>query len=198
MARKPLIASCPAMEAAACVFCSSVSPLNLERSSRRVCLNGLMVPSALAAFIPNESNTFAASAGGFTNLVRVERNAVPASLPFMLALAISPMAREVSSMLYFMAPAIGATYLKVSPIMATLVFDLEVAAANTSAKCADFSAGRAKADRASVTMSETLARFSPDAPARFIMPAMPLSICLSSQPAIAMYCMACPASVAEN
>ncbi len=101
-------------------------------------------------------------------------------------------------MLYFIVPAIGATYLKVSPIKATLVFDLEVAAANTSAKCVDFSADMPKAVRASVTMSDTLARLSPDAPARFIIPAIPSSICLSSQPAIAMYCIAWPASVAEN
>ncbi len=198
MASSPLIASCPAMVVAAWVFCSSVSPLNLERSSSRVCRNGLIVPSALAAFMPMVSNALAAASGGFTSLVRIARNAVPASLPFMLALAIRPMAREVSSMLYFIVPAIGATYLKVSPIKATLVFDLEVAAANTSAKCVDFSADKPKAVRASVTMSDTLARLSPDAPARFIIPAIPSSICLSSQPAIAMYCIACPAAVAVN
>ena len=190
IARKPLMASCPAIEAADCAFCSSVMPLNLERRSNKVCLKGLMEPSAFAALIPIASRALAASDGGFTNLVRVERKAVPASLPLIPALAIKPMARDVSSMLNFIAPAIGATYLKVSPIIDTLVFDLEVAAAKTSAKCPDCSAFRPKADKASVTISDTRAKLSPEAPARFIMPLIPDNICWSLQPAIAMYSIA--------
>ena len=80
------------------------------------------------------SSAWAAAFGGCTSLVIVDLSAVPASLPLIPALAIRPIAKEVSSILYFTAPAIGATYLNVSPISPTLVLDLEVAAASTSAK----------------------------------------------------------------
>ena len=184
------MASCPAIEAANWVFCASVSPLNFDLNSKIDCRRGLMVPSDFTAEIPNVPKAAAASLGGFTRRVRVDLSAVPASLPLMPELAIKPIANDVSSMLYFIAPAIGATYLKVSPISPTLVLDLEVAAASTSAKCPASPAFRPKADSASVTMSDTRARLSPEAPARFITPPMPSIICWFSQPAMAMYCMA--------
>ena len=50
---------------------------------------------------------------------------------------------------------------------------------------------------ASVTISETLARSSPEAAARFITPEMPFSISFVSHPAIAIYLNACALSEAE-
>ena len=88
--------------------------------------------------------------------------------------------------------------MNVSPIMLTLVFALLDAAARMSAKCAESSAVRPNAVRASVTMSDVVARSSPDAAARFMMPSMPESMSPVFQPAIAMYDMASAASDALN
>ena len=123
---------------------------------------------------------------------------VPAWVDLIPALAIKPMARAVSSALYPSAPAIGAAYLKVSPIMETLVLALDEAAARISAKCPESLALRPKAVRASVTISEVVAKSSPDAAARFMMPSIPSSISPVFQPAMAMYSKAAPASEAEN
>ena len=112
--------------------------------------------------------------------------------------AIRPMASAVSSMLNPRAPAMGAAYLNVSPIMATFVFALEEAAARTSAKCPESSADSPNAVSASVTMSDVVARLSPDAAARFMIPSMPPTMSAAFQPAMAMYSMASPASDAEN
>ena len=60
------------------------------------------------------------------------------------------------------APATGAQYLNVSPIMDTLVLALLEAAASTSAKCPESAAVSPKAVSASVTISEVVARSSPD------------------------------------
>ena len=102
------------------------------------------------------------------------------------AFAISPMAMAESSAEYPKEPSTGAAYLKVSPIMLTLVLALELAAARISAKCPLSAAVKPKAVRASVTISEVVAKSSPEAAARFIMPSIPLSISLVFQPAIAM------------
>ena len=88
--------------------------------------------------------------------------------------------------------------MNVSPIMLTLVFALLDAAARMSAKCAESSAVRPNAVRASVTMSDVVARSSPDAAARCMMPSMPESMSPVFQPAIAMYDMASAASDALN
>ena len=73
-----------------------------------------------------------------------------------------------------------------SPIMETFVFALDEAAASTSAKCPESFADNPKAVSASVTISEVVARSSPDAAARFIMPSTPESISSVFQPAIAI------------
>ena len=123
----------------------------------------------------------------------------------MPLLAITPIIVAVSSMLYPNEPATGATYLNVSPIIPTLVFAFDEACASTSAKCVAFatpfvvpSAASPNAVIASVTISDVAARSSPDAAARFITPSMPPSISFVFQPAIAMYSIAWPASVAVN
>ena len=59
---------------------------------------------------------------------------MPACSPLMPAFAMRPTAAPTSSMEYFRAPAIGATYLNVIPIMLTLVLEFEDACASTSAK----------------------------------------------------------------
>ena len=97
-----------------------------------------------------------------------------------------PHAKEVSSTLYFMAPATGATYLNDSPSMPTFVFELADAFARTSEKCPASFAFSPKAVKASVTISEVLARSSPEAAARLIIPDIPAVICSGFQPAIAM------------
>ena len=70
--------------------------------------------------------------------------------------------------------------------METFVFALLEAAARISAKCPESAADSPKAVSASVTMSEVVARSSPEAAARFIMPSMPESISEVFHPAIAM------------
>ena len=157
-----------------------------------------MVPSSFLMEMPKASRAAAASFGGFARRVKMERNDVPASDALTPELAMTPIAVATSSTSYFRAPARGATYLNVSPIMPTFVFELVAAAARTSAKCAESLACRPKAVSASVTISETRPRSSPDAAARFMTPSMPFIISLVFQPAMAMYSKACADSVAEN
>ena len=102
------------------------------------------------------------------------------------ALAIRPIASAVSSAENPNAPAIGAQYLKVSPIMETFVLALLDAAARISAKCPESYAVKPKAVRASVTISEVVARSSPEAAAKFITLSIPESISSVFQPAIAI------------
>ena len=75
---------------------------------------------------------------------------------------------------------------------------MEDACASTSAKRPDWSAVMLNAVSASVTMSETCPKSSPDAAARFIMPGKPPNIWSVFQPAIAIYSRAFPASTAVN
>ena len=82
--------------------------------------------------------------------------------------------------------------------MATFVLALEEAAARTSANSAESAALRPKAVRASVTISDVVARSSPEAAARFMMPSIPFSMSSVFHPAIAIYFMASAASDAEN
>ncbi|GFI47770.1 hypothetical protein IMSAGC019_03096 [Lachnospiraceae bacterium] len=128
----------------------------------------------------------------------MDRKEVPACDPLIPAFAIKPIAVAVSSAEYPKAPATGATYLNVSPIIPTFVFAFEDAWARISAKCVESWADNPKAVRASVTISEVVAKSSPDAAARFIIPSMPFSISSVFQPAIAIYSKALADSVALN
>ena len=123
---------------------------------------------------------------------------MPAWLALMPLFAIKPTAMAVSCTEYPSAPATGATYLNVSPIIDTLVLALLDAAASTSENSAESDALNPNAVRASVTMSDVVARSSPDAAARFMMPSMPFSMSSVFQPAIAIYSKASADSVAEN
>ena len=118
--------------------------------------------------------------------VKIELSSVPAWDALMPALAMSPIPRATSSMLYPRAPDAAPTYLKVSPIMLTLVLAFEDATASTSANRPLSFAVIPKAVSASVTMSLVVARLSPEAAARDIMPSIPFSISPVFQPAIAM------------
>ena len=82
--------------------------------------------------------------------------------------------------------------------MVTFVLAEELAFANTSAKCALSDADKPNAVNASVTMSDVVAKSSPSAAARFIMPSMPSIMSCVFQPAIAMYWNASADSVALN
>ena len=135
---------------------------------------------------------------GFAIRVRMVRRDVPAWLALIPEFAISPTAVATSSAEYPIAPATGATYLNVSPIMPTLVFALEDACARTSAKCVESCADKPNAVSASVTISDVVAKSSPDAAARFMIPSIPFSISPVFHPAIAMYCIASADSVALN
>lgn len=119
-------------------------------------------------------------------LFMMVRREVPACEDLMPAFAIRPMASAVSSAENPSAPAIGAQYLKVSPIMDTFVFALELAAARMSAKCPESLAVRPNAVSASVTISDVVARSSPDAAARFMIPSIPSSMSEVFHPAMAM------------
>ena len=124
--------------------------------------------------------------------------AVPAIEPLIPEFAINPNATDTSCTLNPKAPATGAMYLNDSPSIDTFVFEFDAAAASTSANIVESFAFKLNAVKASVTISEVLASSSPDAAARFIIPSTPLSISSVFQPAIAMYSIAFPASVAEN
>ena len=119
-------------------------------------------------------------------------------LPFIPAFPIIPIATEISSTLYPIAPAVEAQYLNVSPIRATFVFAFDDVAAITSANLPLSFAAIPNAVKPSVTMSDVAAKSSPDAAARFIIPAMPSVISAVFQPAIAIYFIASALSLAEN
>ena len=93
------------------------------------------------------------------------------------------------------------------------MLELDAAFASTSAKCVALdtsfvypslmivvvpSAANPKAVIASVTISLVVARSSPDAAARFMIPSILVSISPVFQPAIAIYWNASALSVAEN
>ncbi len=116
----------------------------------------------------------------------------------MPLLAIRPTASAVSSAEKPSAPATGATYLNVSPIIFTFVLALLEACAKRSAKCSLSEADSPKAVNESVTISEVIPKSSPEAAARFMIPSRPSSISLVSHPAMAMYFSASADSPAEN
>ena len=197
-ARKPDMAFLPTRVSAACAFSDSDRPENAVRQSARISERSRMEPSALVVAMVTSPMALPEIFTSPVRLFMMVRSAVPACVDLIPALAIRPIASAVSSAEKPSAPAMGAQYLKVSPIMETLVLALLEAAARMSAKCPESSAERPKAVRASVTMSEVVARSSPEAAARFMIPSMPPSISPVFQPAIAMYSIAEAASDAEN
>ena len=213
IANSPDIASCPASMEASSADSASDSPLNPSLRSRMTSFSVFIDPSESVRETPKASIAIRTSFVGLVSLLIMERSAVPAWELLIPALAMRPIAMAVSSAVYPRAPATGATYLNVSPIMPTLVFALEDACARISAKCEAFgislripfsitfdvpSAAKPKAVMASVTISEVVAKSSPDAAARCMMPSMPFSISSVFQPAIAIYSNAAADSVAEN
>ena len=197
-ARKPDMAFLPTSASAFAAFSDSDRPANATRQSARMSFRLLMLPSALLVAIVTSPMFLPTKVTSPARLFMMERSEVPACEALMPLFAIRPMASAVSSAENPSAPAIGAQYLNVSPIMLTLVLALDEAAARISAKCPESAADRPKAVKASVTISEVVARSSPDAAARFMMPSMPPSISSVFQPAMAMNSMAEAASDAEN
>ena len=134
-ARNPDIAFLPTNDSAAAAFSDSDKPAKAVRQSARISERSLMEPSAFVVAIvtsPIEDPQIFTSPD---RLFMMVLKAVPACEPLIPAFAISPIASAVSSALKPKAPAIGAQYLKVSPIIETLVFALLEAAARISAKC---------------------------------------------------------------
>jgi len=183
----PDIASLPkSIEAAeACV--DSSSPPIFSRSCPMTSPRDSIFPSASVREMPYWSMTVAMFLVGDAMFVIAVRSVVPACDALIPLFAMSPSATAVSSAEYPNAPATGATYLNDSPSMETFVLALLDAAARISANRPLSAAVRPNAVRASVTISEVVPRLSPEAAARFIMPARPSTICPASQPAIAMY-----------
>ena len=136
-ARNPDMAFFPTSDSAAAAFSDSDKPLKAVLQSARISDKSLMEPSALVVATvtsPIFSPQILTSPERFVIMVRRE---VPAWVDLIPAFAIRPMASAVSSTEKPKAPAIGAQYLKVSPIIDTFVFALELAAASTSAKCSE-------------------------------------------------------------
>ena len=198
IARSPDIASCPARDVAICVCSAFDRPLNPLRRSDITVSRDFTFPTESVNDRPNVFIAVCTSFVGFVSLLNICLREVPASPALIPEFAINPMATPQSSTLNPNAPATGATYLNVSPIMETFVFALDDAAARTSAKCVESCADNPNAVNASVTISEVVARFSPEAAAKFMIPSIPLSMSAVFQPAIAMYSIACADSVAEN
>ena len=185
-ARKPDMAFFPTRASALFAFSASVIPAKAPLQSARIADRLLMEPSALVVAMVTSP---IATPDSFTSPVRfvmMERMEVPAWEALIPAFPISPIASAVSSTENPSAPATGAQYLNVSPIMDTLVLALLEAAASTSAKCPESAAVSPKAVSASVTISEVVARSSPDAAAKYITPSIPDSISSVFHPAIAM------------
>ena len=182
----PDIASLPKMVLAAAVFSVSDNPPRLERKLSSTPFSVFIFPLLSVRLIPYFFIAVAILSVGAAIFASAVFNDVPAIEPLTLAFAINPKARDVSSTLYFIAPAIGATYLKDSPIMETLVFALAADCAKTSEKCAASPAFKPNAVSASVTISLVVPKSSPDAAARFKIPSIPSSICCESHPAIAI------------
>ena len=185
-ARNPDMAFLPTRASAVFAFSDSDSWEKALRQSARISDRSLMDPSALVVWIVTSPRFSPTISMGPVRLFMMVRSEVPAWEDLMPALAIRPIASDVSSTEKPSAPAMGATYLNVSPIMATLVLALEEAAASTSAKCPESAAVRPKAVRASVTISEVVARSSPEAAARSMTPLIPSSISSVFQPAMAI------------
>ena len=185
-AKNPDMAFLPTRVSAALAFSDSDIWSNATLQSAKISDKLRIEPSEFEVAI---SISPKAAEQNFTSPERaviMERMEVPDCVDLIPAFAIKPKASAVSSQENPKAPAIGAQYLKDSPSMDTLVFALELAAANTSAKCPLSAAVKPKAVSASVTISEVVARSSPLAAARFMMPSMPDSISFVFQPAIAI------------
>ena len=145
-----------------------------------------MEPSLFVSDTPRASIAPCTSFVGLAILVMILLSEVPAWLALIPELAIRPIAVAQSSAEKPSAPATGATYLNVSPIRPTLVLAFDEACAKTSAKCVESLADKPNAVNASVTISLVVARSSPEAAARFMIPSIPSSISVVFQPAIAM------------
>ena len=176
----------PTKDSAAAAFSDSDNPEKATLQSAKISDKSLIVPSALLVAIVTSPILAPQIFTSPDKLAIMVLREVPACVLLIPAFAIRPMASAVSSTENPKEPAIGAQYLKVSPIIDTLVLALLEAAASTSAKCPESCAVSPKAVRASVTMSEVVAKSSPDAAARFITPSIPESISSVFQPAIAI------------
>ena len=184
--KNPDIAFLPTNASALIAFSDSDKLENALLQSFKISFKDRMDPSALVVLIVTSPSLSPVSSMSPARLFMMVLNAVPAWELLIPELAINPIASAVSSALKPKAPAIEAQYLNVSPIMATFVFALDEAAAKISAKCPESAAVNPKAVKASVTISEVVAKSSPEAAARFMIPSIPSSMSCVFHPAIAM------------
>ena len=133
-ARNPDMAFLPTSVSAAAAFSDSVILEKAPRQSAMISENSRMDPSAFVVWIVTSPRASPDSSSSPWSLVMIVRRDVPAWEDLIPALAIRPIASAVSSAEYPRAPAIGAQYLKVSPIMETFVLAFDDAAASRSAK----------------------------------------------------------------
>ena len=185
-ARNPDMAFFPTSISAVEAASDSVICEKYPRRSVMISPRLLMLPSALVVCTVTSPKERPDNSMSPVKLVSMVRRDVPACVDLIPAFAIRPIASATSSAVYPKAPATGAAYLNVSPIIDTLVFALLDAAAKISAKCPESAAVSPKAVRASVTISDVVARSSPDAAARLMIPSIPESISDVFHPAIAI------------
>src|SRR5690554_1438237 len=118
------MASLPKIDAAYWACCSSVKPANLVLSSSITSLKGSIFPFASVIDKPKSSIALDIFPVGLARLVMALLKEVPACELLIPALAIRPRASAASSAEYPKEPKSGATYLKDSPSIDTLVLAL--------------------------------------------------------------------------
>ena len=185
-AKNPDMAFFPTNVFAAETFSDSESPENASRVSPRMSFKLRMDPSALVVWMRTFPMLFPETVKSFDSPCMIVRSDVPACVLLMPWLAINPRASVVSSTEYPREPATGAAYLNDSPSIWTFVLLFADAVANTSAKCPLSLADKPNAVKASVTMSDVVAKSSPDAAAKSITPLIPESMSPVFHPAMAM------------
>ena len=97
-ARKPDIPSFPAIAEAYCVLCTSSKSAKLSLISDNVVLKVLVLPSESTRLIPKASIAVTTVSVGEARFVIIFLREVPDCEPFIPALAIRPMATDISSM----------------------------------------------------------------------------------------------------
>ena len=205
IARRPLIAFCPARFAAVAAFSLSVIPLKPFRSSCMTVRSDLLFPFSSVMETPT---FFMASATALLSsavspsclLIRasIPRSAVPALDASMALLPITPSATETSSRLYPREPANGPAYFRDSPSPVTSVLEFVAVAASMSATRPASSAFSPNCASADAVTSDAVARSTLPAAAKSKSPGIPAMMSWLFQPAIARFSIASAACAAEN
>ena len=135
---------------------------------------------------------------GFASRDRAPRSAVPAWDPLMPASDMMPMAAAVSSRLWLMELATGATYFMASPMSSVWALVRAAASANTSATWEASEASSPNPRMAEAAISEEVAKSAPEEAAKSSMPGMAAIISSTVKPALARFSMPWATSEAEK